>query len=113
MIAAFRVCCAIVGVLWLPTFLLAFDLDTHVAITLRSLQPTVPGASNLDNFLKTQFPTEFSGGIEQGINGKQVQEWIALGSQREDSPFQRVQKPFTIPPRFGTRPGLVPAGLLQ
>lgn len=101
--------CFIMSMVW-PELLSAFDSDAHVAISLRSLQPGLPGASNLDNFLKTQFPTKFSLGIQQPINGKVTQDWIAFGSVAEDSPFPRVQQHFHDPTKVWTQAGLSTGG---
>ena len=78
-----------------------FEVKTHEAMSLRSVNNTVAGASTLDSFLKQVLSFEFSQGIGQTINGKPVQEWLAFGSKEEDSPPQRVQEHFHDPTKVG------------
>ncbi len=89
----------------------AFDLKAHEAISLRSVDPSVAGGSSLDNFLRQQFGSEFPDGIGQRVKGKQVQQWIALGSQEEDSPPQRVQQHFHDPTKDWNQAGLSTGGI--
>jgi hypothetical protein len=75
----------------------AFEVNSHEKLSLRTVDPAVTGASNLDRFLRQVLRHEFEDGVQQSLNGRAVQDWIGFGSKEEDSPFWRVQAHFHDP----------------
>ena len=92
----------------LPTLAEGFDLGAHEAMGLRAVTE-----SGLDRYLKDQlgFREGTSTVISDLISSRRVREWIALGSQLEDSPTVRVRHHFHNPTRTWDQAGLRLAGI--
>ena len=89
----------------------AFEVKTHEALSLRSVDAAVPGASSLDGYLWQVLRFEFFDGIAQRFQRKEVREWIQFGSNKEDSPDQRVQQHFHDPTKPWNQAGLSTGGI--
>ncbi len=91
----------------------AFEVNTHEALSFRSVDSTVTGASKLDNFLREILrhdfysPERVQQGMQQSFNGKRVWEWIQFGSKEEDNPWMRLNEHFHDPTKPWDQAGIL------